>query len=69
MGMLHRELFTTSLYNLQLGLELYRPQRLVLEDLRGFLKRVINNFPKAIKRVLIRFGLGEIKRKIEEVRE
>ena len=50
-------------------IELYRPQRLVLEDLRGFLRRVINNFPKAIKRVLIRFGLGEIKRKIEEVRE
>ncbi len=41
----------------------------MLEDLRGFLRRVINNFPKAIKRVLIRFGLGEIKRKIEEVRE
>ncbi len=50
-------------------IELYRPQRLVLENLRGFLKRVINNFPKAIKRVLIRFGLGEIKRKLEEVRE
>jgi len=50
-------------------IELYRPQRLVLEDLRGFLRRVINNSPKAIKRVLIRFGLGEIKRKIEEVRE
>ena len=30
---------------------------------------MINNFPKAIKRVLIRFGLGEVKRKIEEVRE
>jgi len=50
-------------------IELYRPQGLVLEDLRGFLRRVINNFPKAIKRVLIRFGLGEIKRKLEEVRE
>ncbi|MEM7826535.1 MAG: transposase, partial [Candidatus Aenigmatarchaeota archaeon] len=50
-------------------IELYRPQRLVLEDLKGFLKRVINNFPKSVKRVLIRFGLGELKRKIEEVRE
>ncbi|MEM4959691.1 MAG: transposase [Nanopusillaceae archaeon] len=50
-------------------IELYRPQRLVLEDLRGFLKRVINNFPKSVKRVLIRFGLGELKKKLEEVRE
>ena len=50
-------------------IELYRPQRLVLEDLRGFLKRVINNFPKSVKRVLIRFGLGEIKRKLKEVSE
>ena len=50
-------------------IELYRPQRLVLEDLRGFLQRVINNFPKSVKRVLIRFGLGEIRRKLKEISE
>ncbi|MEN9250467.1 MAG: RNA-guided endonuclease TnpB family protein [Gloeomargarita sp. GXS_bins_116] len=50
-------------------IELYRPQRLILENLKGFLPRVINNFPKAIKRVLIRFGLGELKRKLKEVSE
>ncbi|MDW8095394.1 MAG: hypothetical protein RMK35_02295 [Aquificaceae bacterium] len=36
---------------------LYRPARLVMEDLRYFLKRVINQFPKVVKRVLVRFGL------------
>ncbi len=50
-------------------IELYRPQRLVLEDLRGFLQRVINNFPKSVKRVLIRFGFGEIRRKLKEISE
>ncbi len=50
-------------------IELYKPQRLVLENLRGFLKRVINNFPKSVKRVLIRFGLGEIRRKLKEISE
>ncbi len=50
-------------------IELYKPQRLILEDLRGFLQRVINNFPKTVKRVLIRFGFGELKRKLKEVSE
>ena len=48
---------------------LYKPQRLVLEDLRGFLQRVINNFPKSVKRVLIRYGLGEIRRKLRDISE
>ncbi len=48
-------------------IELYRPQRLIVENLKGFLQRVINKFPKAIKRVLIRFGLGELKRKLKEI--
>ncbi|MDW8433463.1 MAG: transposase [Aquificaceae bacterium] len=48
---------------------LYRPARLVVEDLRYFVKRVINNFPKAVKRVLVRFWLGEIKRKLRELQE
>ncbi|MCX7989254.1 MAG: RNA-guided endonuclease TnpB family protein, partial [Aquificaceae bacterium] len=48
---------------------LYRPARLVVEDLRYFVKRVINGFPKAVKRVLIRFGLGEIKRNLQELQE
>ncbi len=50
-------------------IELYRTKRLVLEDLKGFLQRVINNFPKSVKRVLVRFGLGELKRKLKEISE
>ncbi|MCX8076398.1 MAG: RNA-guided endonuclease TnpB family protein, partial [Aquificaceae bacterium] len=49
--------------------KLYRPAKLVVEDLRYFLKRVINDFPKAVKRVLVRFGLGEIKKKLKELQE
>ncbi|MCS6876643.1 MAG: zinc ribbon domain-containing protein, partial [Aquificaceae bacterium] len=48
---------------------LYKPAKLIVEDLRYFVKRVINNFPKVVKRVLIRLGLGEIKRKLRELQE
>ncbi|MGC8853282.1 MAG: zinc ribbon domain-containing protein, partial [Hydrogenobacter sp.] len=48
---------------------LYSPEVIVVENLNGFLKEVINNFPKSVKRVLIRFGLGEIRRKLRELQE
>ncbi|MCS7352321.1 MAG: RNA-guided endonuclease TnpB family protein, partial [Anaerolineae bacterium] len=48
---------------------LYRPAKLIVEDLRYFVKRVINDFPKAVKRILVRFGLGEIRRKLRELQE
>ncbi|MGC8853101.1 MAG: RNA-guided endonuclease InsQ/TnpB family protein, partial [Hydrogenobacter sp.] len=48
---------------------LYRPEVIVIENLNGFLKEIINNFSKSVKRVLIRFGLGEIRRKLKEIQE
>ncbi|MGB9874045.1 MAG: RNA-guided endonuclease InsQ/TnpB family protein, partial [Hydrogenobacter sp.] len=48
---------------------LYSPEVLVVENLNGFLNEVINNFPKSVKRVLMRFGLGEIRRKLKELQE
>ncbi len=51
------------------ALKLYTPEVIVVENLRGFLKGVINRFPKSVKRVLMRFGLGEIRRKLKELEE
>ncbi|MCS7106408.1 MAG: transposase, partial [Candidatus Aenigmarchaeota archaeon] len=50
-------------------IKLYKPAKLVVEDLRYFLKKVINQFPKTVKRVLIRFGFGEVRRKLQELQE
>ncbi|QWK20503.1 MAG: transposase [Hydrogenobacter thermophilus] len=49
--------------------ELYKPETIVVENLRGFLKEVINRFSKSVKRVLMRFGLGELRRKLKELEE
>jgi putative transposase len=48
---------------------LYKPDTIVVENLRSFLKDVINNFPRSVKRILIRFGLGEIRKKLSELEE
>ncbi|WP_143441272.1 RNA-guided endonuclease InsQ/TnpB family protein [Hydrogenobacter hydrogenophilus] len=50
-------------------IKLYSPEVIVIENLNGFLNEVINNFPKSVKRVLIRFGLGEIRKKLRELQE
>jgi putative transposase len=49
--------------------ELYKPKTIVVENLRGFLKGVINRFPKNVKRILTRLGLGEIRKKLKEFEE
>jgi len=49
--------------------ELYKPKTIVVENLRGFLKGVINRFPKDVKRILTRLGLGEIRKKLKELEE
>ncbi|MGC8677746.1 MAG: RNA-guided endonuclease InsQ/TnpB family protein [Hydrogenobaculum sp.] len=48
---------------------LYNPEVIVVENLNGFLKEIINNFTKSVKRILIRFGLGEIRNKLNEIQE
>ncbi|PMP97907.1 MAG: hypothetical protein C0169_01625 [Thermodesulfobacterium geofontis] len=48
---------------------LYHPEVIVIENLRGFLKEIINHFPKSVKRILIRLGLGEIRKKLNELQE
>ena len=45
------------------------PEVIVVENLRGFLKDVINKYPKSVKRILMRFGLGEIRKKLKEFEE
>ena len=49
--------------------KLYMPEVIVVENLRGFLKGVINRYPKSVKRILMRFGLGEIRKKLKEFEE
>ena len=36
--------------------DLHKPSIIVVENLKNFLKEVINSFPKSVKRVLIRIG-------------
>ncbi|MCX7911181.1 MAG: RNA-guided endonuclease TnpB family protein [Endomicrobia bacterium] len=50
-------------------IKLYKPARIVIEDLRYFLKRVMKKFPKHMKRVIMRFGFEEIKKKLQEIQE
>jgi putative transposase len=49
--------------------ERYTPEVIVVENLRGFLREVINDFPKSVKRIFIRFGLGETRKKLAEIAE
>ena len=49
--------------------ELYRPKTIVVENLKEFLREIINKFSKNVKRILMRFGLGEIRGKLKELEE
>lgn len=50
-------------------ISLYKPDTIVVENLKSFLRDVINNFPKSVKRILNRFGLREIRKKLGELEE
>lgn len=45
----------------------YNPSIIVVEDLKSFLKQIINKFPKSAKRALIRIGRKQIKNKLNEI--
>jgi putative transposase len=47
----------------------YKPTIIIVENLRHFLKQVINKFPKSVKRALIRIGRKEIANKLKEISE
>ena len=50
-------------------IELYRPCMIVIESLKSLYRKVLKDFPKEVKRILVRFGIGELKKKLKEVEE
>ncbi|RMH04163.1 MAG: hypothetical protein D6699_04370 [Aquificota bacterium] len=50
-------------------IERYQPAVIVIENLRGFIQSVINQFPKSVKRALIRIGRKELRDKLREISE
>ncbi len=50
-------------------IERYQPAVIVVENLKNFVKEIINQYPKTVKRVLIRIGRKEIKNKLKEISE
>ncbi len=50
-------------------IEKYQPTIIVVENLKNFVKEIINQYPKTVKRVLIRIGRKEIKNKLKELSE
>jgi putative transposase len=49
--------------------DLHKPSIIIVENLKNFLKEVINSFPKSVKIVLIRIGRKEIKKKLQELQQ
>ncbi|WP_028951166.1 RNA-guided endonuclease InsQ/TnpB family protein [Sulfurihydrogenibium subterraneum] len=49
--------------------ERYKLSIILVENLKYFLKQVINKFPNSVKRALIRIGRKEIKNKLKEISE
>ncbi|WP_297890117.1 RNA-guided endonuclease TnpB family protein [Sulfurihydrogenibium sp.] len=45
----------------------YNPSIIVVENLKNFIQNVINQFPKTVKRTLIRIGRKEIKNKLNDI--
>uniref|UniRef100_UPI0030F7124E RNA-guided endonuclease InsQ/TnpB family protein n=1 Tax=Hydrogenobacter thermophilus TaxID=940 RepID=UPI0030F7124E len=49
--------------------KLYNPKMIVIENLKSLYKKFLLEYPKAVKRVIVRYGYGELKRKLQEIGE
>ncbi len=49
--------------------KLYAPKVIVIENLKSLYKKFLSDYPKEIKRVIVRYGYGELKRKLQEIKE
>ncbi|MFN4132067.1 MAG: RNA-guided endonuclease InsQ/TnpB family protein, partial [Caldimicrobium sp.] len=48
---------------------LYNPKVIVVERLKSLYKKFLSDYPKEVKRVIVRYGYGELKRKLQEIKE
>ncbi|WP_340695953.1 transposase [Hydrogenobacter thermophilus] len=49
--------------------KLYNPKVIVIENLKSLYKKFLLEYPKAVKKVVARYGYGELKKKLQEIRE
>ena len=49
--------------------KLYAPKVIVIENLKSLYKKFLLDYPKEVKRVVLRYGYGELKRKLQEIKE
>ena len=49
--------------------QLYAPRVIVIENLKSLYKKFLSDYPKEVKRAIVRYGYGELKKKLQEIRE